>query len=104
VSKRAFSRGRRLLDTFVRFAFHTVTNGIGGQWRADLLLFHGDELVRSWLIRTGPADVDSAAAIWKRLLLEKGWDRVAALQRAGIAVRARVSGVQRRRPVLQSFA
>ena len=38
----------------------------------DLLLLQGDELVRSWLIGTGPADVDNAAATWKRLLLEKG--------------------------------
>jgi hypothetical protein len=39
----------------------------------DLLLFQGDELVRSCLIRAGTAAVDVAAGSWKRALLEKGW-------------------------------
>ena len=39
----------------------------------DLLPLQGDELVRTQLIRTGSADVDVAAAAWKRALLAKGW-------------------------------
>ena len=40
---------------------------------SDLLLFQGDELARSALIRTGPADVTAQANEWKRLLLDRGW-------------------------------
>jgi hypothetical protein len=40
---------------------------------SDLLLFQGDELARSALIRTGPADVATRADEWKRILLERGW-------------------------------